>query len=206
MDTVFFDIDTQVDFMDPRGALFVSASSTIAPNIRRLLEYATAHRITTVSPACAHVSDDPEFRQFGPHCIEGTPGAKRYFAALPALPRRMWGSDEHPLPDEVRLDPACHYVVQKRTFPMFANPWLGALRERGAFHDLPAVAFGVATDVCVLCDVLDLCRAGARVRVVRDAIAGITAADSERALRQMRDAGAHFVTTAEVVGAAAPIR
>jgi len=90
-------------------------------------------------------------------------------------------------------------VVQKRTFAMFANRWLAALREEGVFRHLPAVVFGVATDVCVLRDVLDLCQAGARVRVVRDAIAGLTPAGTERALQEMQDVGATFVTTDDIV-------
>lgn len=199
MDTVFFDIDTQVDFMDPQGALYVAGSQAIAPNIRRLLEYATQHGITTVSPMCAHVVNDPEFEQFGPHCIEGTPGQRRYFDDLPRLPRQVWRAEATFTAADLTLAAAHHYVVQKRTFPMFANPWIAALRERGAFRHLLSVAFGVATDVCVLRDVLDLCQSGARVRVVQDAIAGISPADSARAMQQMRDAGATFVTTADIV-------
>lgn len=200
MDPVFFDIDTQVDFMDPQGALYVPGSDAMAPNIRRLLEYATQHGKTTVSPTCAHVVNDPEFEQFGPHCVEGTPGQHRYFDDLPRLPRRVWRSDARFTTDELTLLPGWHYVVEKRTFPMFANPWMAAMRERGAFRHLPAIAFGVATDVCVLRDVLDLCQSGARVRVVRDAIAGLTPEDSARAVLQMQDAGATFVVTDEVVG------
>src|SRR5512139_2452893 len=138
MDTVFFDIDTQVDFMDPRGALYVRGSETIAPNIRRLLEYATQHAITTVSPMCAHVVNDPEFEQFGPHCVEGKAGQRRYFDELPRLPRQVWHADATVTPADLTLAPGRHYVVQKRTFPMFANPWMAALRERDVFHHLPA--------------------------------------------------------------------
>jgi nicotinamidase/pyrazinamidase len=199
MDTVFFDIDTQVDFLDPAGALYVPGSQAIAPNIRRLLECASEHGITTISPMCAHVVDDPEFRQFPPHCIEGSPGQRRYFDELPRLSRHLWLADATVGPADLHIDNRHHYVVQKRTFPMFANPWMQALRERGVFDAMPCVAFGVATDVCVLTDVLDLCGAGAQVRVVRDAIAGIDATDTQRALAQMENAGARFVTTSEVL-------
>jgi len=202
VEAVFFDIDTQVDFIDPKGALYVPGSQDIAPNIRRLLEHATRTCTTTFSPVCAHVVDDPEFKQFAPHCVEGTPGQRRYFDDLPQLPRRVWAAEARVATADVTIESGHHYIVAKRTFPMFANPWMRALRERGAFRGLAGVAFGVATDVCVLRDVLDLCQAGARVRVVRDAIAGINTEDSARALQQMHDAGAVFTTTDEIVSAA----
>jgi nicotinamidase/pyrazinamidase len=199
---IFVDVDTQVDFVDPAGALYVPGSQDIAPNIRRLLEHAGAKQITTISPMCAHVPDDPEFRQFPPHCIEGTPGQRRYFDDLPRLPRRVWAADATVTAADLQLEPGRHYVVQKRSFPMFANPWMRALRERGLFRNLACTVFGVATDVCVRADVLDLCQAGARVDLVRDAIAGITPGDTARAIEEMTAAGARLVTTDEVLTAA----
>jgi nicotinamidase/pyrazinamidase len=199
MDQLFIEVDVQVDFVDPSGALYVQGSQEIAPNIRRLLEFATQHRITTVSPMCAHVVHDAEFQQFPPHCIEGTPGQRRYFDDLPQLPRHLWPPDAVVKPADLIIEPGQHYVVPKRTFPMFANPWMHALRERGAFRDVACVVFGVATDVCVRIDTLDLCHAGARVRLVTDAIAGIAHEDTDRALQEMREAGARFVRTDDIV-------
>ena len=201
MDEILIEVDVQVDFVDPAGTLYVSGSQAIAPNIRRLLEFATQRRITTISPMCAHVVNDVEFQQFPPHCIEGTPGQRRYFDDLPKLPRRIWPADAAVQDSDVIIDPGHHYVAPKRTFPMFANPWMHALRERGALRDVDCIVFGVATDVCVRIDTLDLCHAGAHVRLVTDAIAGITREDSERALREMQEAGARFVLTDDIVGA-----
>lgn len=200
METVFFDIDTQVDFIDSNGALYVPGSKEIAPNIRHLLEYAGEHRITTISPMCAHVVNDPEFQQFPPHCVEGSPGQRRYFDELPKLRRHVWEAEATVREADIDIVSGDHYVVKKRSFPMFSNPWMKALAKRGRFRGMDAVAFGVATDVCVRVDVLDLCRVGARVRLVRDAIAGIRVDDTERALRQMTGAGVRLVRTGEIVG------
>jgi nicotinamidase/pyrazinamidase len=197
--TLFVDVDTQVDFVDPNGALYVAGSERILPNIRALLEHASRFGITTISPMCAHVVNDPEFRQFPPHCIEGTPGQRRYFDDLPRLPRHVWPPSALVTPRDLEVRVGHHYVVQKRTFPMFANPWMDALRRRGTIGDFDAVVFGVATDVCVRADVLDLCAAGARVRLVEDAIAGIAPGDTERALGEMASAGARTVTTEDIL-------
>jgi hypothetical protein len=37
---VFWDVDTQVDFMSPEGKLYVPGAETIAPNLGRLTDYA----------------------------------------------------------------------------------------------------------------------------------------------------------------------
>jgi nicotinamidase/pyrazinamidase len=54
----------------------------------------------------------------------------------------------------------------------------------------------LATDYCVKHSVLDARRTGFDVTVLADAIAGveIQAGDSERALEEMRSAGAHIST------------
>ena len=50
---VFVDIDTQRDFLEPNGALFVPGSDLIVPNLARLTKYALEHRIPVLATACA---------------------------------------------------------------------------------------------------------------------------------------------------------
>ena len=54
MKTVFFDIDTQIDFMFPAGALYVPGAERILPAIERFNRYAVAHGIPVVSTMCSH--------------------------------------------------------------------------------------------------------------------------------------------------------
>src|SRR5262247_2720448 len=110
---IFFDVDTQRDFMESTGALYVPGAEAIRPNIERLLREAGARKVTTVSSRCAHEPDDPEFEMFPPHCIDGSPGAERVFADLPALPRREIAVDAA-ADSRARLQPATHYVVKKK--------------------------------------------------------------------------------------------
>ena len=44
MTTLFFDVDTQIDFLFPAGALYVPGAERIVPAIARLNQYAAAHR------------------------------------------------------------------------------------------------------------------------------------------------------------------
>src|SRR5690349_8782502 len=74
MSTVFFDIDTQIDFMYPAGALYVPGAERITPAVASLNRHAAASGIMVVSTMCAHAEDDAEFRDWPPHCVIGTTG------------------------------------------------------------------------------------------------------------------------------------
>src|SRR3954467_15204726 len=70
MKTVYFDIDTQIDFMFPAGALYVPGAERILPTIAALNRQAEV----VVSTMCAHAEDDPEFREWPSHCVVETVG------------------------------------------------------------------------------------------------------------------------------------
>jgi len=195
---IFFDIDTQRDFMDSSGALYVPDAEAIRPNIERLLRAAGERKVMTISTRCAHEPDDPEFEIFPPHCIDGTLGAERVFANLPALPRREIAVDA--VADaQTRLQPASHYVVKKKAFDLFSNQWLEGLRRRGEFKGESCVVFGVATDYCVRACALGLAEAGAHVLLVEDAIRHVADETALPTIDEMRAAGVEFTTTDEVL-------
>ena len=74
---VFVDIDTQRDFLEPTGALYVPNSAEILPNLERLTRFARVHRIPVLATSCAHYPGDPELNRFPPHCMAGTEGEER---------------------------------------------------------------------------------------------------------------------------------
>jgi len=195
---IFFDIDTQLDFMRSTGALYVPDAEAIHQNIERLLRAAGERRVTTISSRCAHEPDDQEFEIFPPHCIDGEPGAGRVFADLPALPRQEIAVDAMS-DSQARLEPATHYIVKKKVFDLFSNQWLEGLRRRGDFKGESCVVFGVATDYCVRACALGLAEAGARVLLVEDAIRGVAGETTSQTFGEMRAAGVEFTTTDEVL-------
>jgi nicotinamidase/pyrazinamidase len=198
---IFFDVDTQRDFIDSTGAtgaLYVPGAEAILPNIERLLREAGDRKVTTISSRCAHEPGDPEFEIFPPHCIEGSPGAERVFAELPALPRHEISVDAA-ADQQAQIRPATHYVVKKKVFDLFSNRWLEGLRRRGDFKGESCAVFGVATDYCVRACALGLAEAGARVLLVEDAIRGVADETTSRTIDEMRAAGVEFTTTDEVL-------
>jgi hypothetical protein len=70
---IFWEVDTQADFMLPGGKLYVPGAERLLPNIRKLTDAARQGRVFLVSHGCFHIKDDPEFKMFPPHCIKGSP-------------------------------------------------------------------------------------------------------------------------------------
>ncbi|MBZ5582275.1 MAG: cysteine hydrolase [Acidobacteriia bacterium] len=176
MSTVFFDIDSQVDFLYPAGALYVPGAECIVPAIARLNRYAAAHGIPVVSTADAHAENDVEFRQWPPHCIAGTLGQRK--AA------------------ETRLDPARQIVVEKQTVDVFLCPRLGQVVEE--LNPERCVVYGVVTEICVYYAVKGLLERGKQVVVVTDAVRELQPEDAARVLGDFQSAGVNLVRAADV--------
>lgn len=196
---VLFDVDTQVDFMRPSGALYVPHAEEIVPNLILLTDWARQHHVPIVSTADAHAPDDPEFKTWPPHCVLGTPGQQRIpetaFAVPVVIPCRP-GAFKPP----ARW--AGQFIVEKTTYSPRDNPNFDAVLQ--ALAPRRAVVFGVATEFCVRAATLELCRRGFGVDVVVDAVKPITLQGGESALAEMAAAGARLVTTAEVCTPASP--
>src|SRR5881296_1585657 len=81
---IFWDVDTQYDFMRADGKLYVPEAETLIPRLKGLTDYAHAHGIRIVASADDHVTGHPEISDapdwkntFPPHCLRGTPGQKK---------------------------------------------------------------------------------------------------------------------------------
>ncbi len=77
MNMVFFDVDTQIDFLYPAGALYVPGAETIVDRVAELNRWADSHGICVISTMDAHTEDDPEFRTWPPRNVAGTAGQQK---------------------------------------------------------------------------------------------------------------------------------
>jgi nicotinamidase/pyrazinamidase len=189
---VFWEVDTQADFMLPGGKLYVPGAERLLPNIRRLTAAARDGRVFLVSHGCYHTKDDPEFKMFPPHCIKGTPGS----AYVPeALTEKVFSIPNDPaakLPRDLSEYQQIH--LEKQTLDIFQSRHADELVKRLG-NDKEFVVFGVVTEYCVRLAAKGLLERGHRVSVVKDAIETLRAEDGERSVAELQALGAKFITT-----------
>ena len=190
---VFLDVDTQVDFMCPSGSLHVPHAEEIIPNLAKLMLWAREHRIPIISSADAHAPDDPEFAQWPPHCVVGTPGQRR-------IPETFFSDavivEDRPGAFQAVEEWVGQIIVEKPVYAVSANANFDAIL--GSLGQSRFVVFGVATEYCVLSDVLALRKRNLPVALVRDAIKPITEEGGRKAIEEMVAEGVRLVTTAAV--------
>jgi nicotinamidase/pyrazinamidase len=187
---VFVDVDTQRDFLEPGGALFIPGSGRILGNLERLTAFARRHTIPVLATACAHTSEDTEeIARFGPHCMAGTPGQER-------IPETRWpGGEVLKSSGLFSEQPPAHLTIEKRTFDVFSHPEADRIvalynRDRPTF-----VVYGVATDFCVRAAVMGLLDRACKVAVVVDAVYAIDVEHEHEVLAELTRHGALLVST-----------
>lgn len=189
--TVFFDVDTQLDFLYPAGALTAPGAEKIVPALARLTRFAAENRIQIVSTTDAHSEDDPEFKIWKPHCVVGTVGQQKTAATLlngPAILKNAPGA---------QVADAAQIIVEKQNVDCFTNPNLRPLLDRLGTDRY--VVYGVFSEVCVHYALFGLLETGARVEVVTDAIKAIDPAKEKQTLERFQALGGQTTTVDKVL-------
>lgn len=203
---IFWDVDTQRDFMDAGGKLYVPDAESIKPNLKRLTDYAHERGIRIVASADDHeaghpeLSATPDFREtFPEHCMRGTPGASRIPETALSAPIVV---EPAPTPREqlIRLIRARDgdILIRKHWFDVFTNPHTDVVLE--ALDPTDVVLYGVALDVCNRYAIEGLlARSAAQIHAVTDATRPIDATAADPLWASWRERGVRLVTTEQVV-------
>jgi nicotinamidase/pyrazinamidase len=222
MRTVLIDVDTQHDFCNPSGALFVRGADALIPTFRALVARAYEKGAPIVGSMDSHAFDAWEFANapqkgpngespnFPPHCVKGTAGWLKVEGTT--APRTRFIPNVRVQESELDALLTRHspqmLLLEKEVYSLFANPNADAVLAK----TVPAapvrfVVFGVATDYCVRAAALGLldwlartARAG-EVWLVRDAIAAVDPENGERALADCMARDIRRVTTREALEA-----
>lgn len=175
-------VDPQLDFC-PGGALPVEGGDDIFPAINR----AAANLPLTVASRDWHPWNHSSFAENGgpwpPHCRMGTAEAGFHPALAHGYIQKVFSKGSAP---------------DKDAYSAFEGTGLAEwLREQNVSRLYVA---GLATDYCVRASVLDAVRQGFQVTVLEDGIGAVEAeeGDGERALAEMREAGAAVTTAREL--------
>ena len=192
---IFWDVDTQRDFIEPDGKLYVPGAEAIVPNLERLTRWAEAHGALLIASVCAHHEGDPEFAQYGPHCLVGTPGQQKIPGTL--VPDRVW-IPNRPIELPQNLERFRQIIVEKDKLDVFTNPNLAALLQQiGKNRDI--VLYGVVTEICVAFTARGLIQRGFRVKCVTDAVRALDERQGQQFFDDIAKAGARLTTTAELL-------
>ncbi|MFL6449534.1 MAG: cysteine hydrolase family protein [Bryobacteraceae bacterium] len=194
MKTVFFDVDTQLDFLFPAGALAVPGAERIVPALTVLTRFAHHRAIMLISTVDAHTEDDPEFKIWKPHCVVETVGQKKTSGTMLTdslvVPSSDWGATGVPtnLPAQV--------IIEKQSIDVFSNPNLSPLLKSISADRY--VVYGVATEHCVQKAIVGLLNTGAEVVLVENAICGIDATEVNATITRFVDAGGTLATVSAI--------
>jgi nicotinamidase/pyrazinamidase len=201
---IFWEVDTQADFMLPGGKLYVPGAEKLIPNLKLLTGAGREDRVLIVGDMCVHAPDDPEFQQFPPHCVIGTPGAEmipetRADRAL-LIPNRPGAAVPNDLSDFQQV------ILEKQTLDVFDNPSAQIVLDRIARfteRDSEFYVYGVVTEYCVRLAARGLLGRGRKVALVRDAIETLKKEDGEKTIEELASLGARVVTTNQALAALA---
>jgi len=188
----FFDIDTQIDFLFPAGALYGPGAERVIPAVARLNQHAAERGIPLISTTCAHPEDAQEFRTWAPHCVVDTVGQRKPQATL--LAKRVTIPNR---PAYLDLGDAKQILVEKDDLDLFSNPNVPVLLDRLGADE--CFVYGVFTEYCVQCALSGLLKIGRRVSLVTEATAHLSEVEGEKVVRSFIAAGGKRVALADAL-------
>jgi len=192
-------VDIQNDFC-PGGKLAVKGGDEIIPPINKLMKYSRQHGGLAIITSDQHPKDTPHFNNWPIHCIAGTRGADFHYD-LDIIEKDIF------INKGLDLDNGYSgfegHTKQGQKIEQFITP---------TDHENIAVLIGgLATDYCVFETTIDALKLSEKVRekqigniavfVIRDAMraVNINPDDGENAMQRMKDAGAIFINSADII-------
>jgi len=175
--TLFWNVDTQEDFIDQAGKLYVQGAEAIRPVLKQITDFAKVEGIRVINTCDYHhinsneLSFIPDYEtSFPQHCLAGSSGAEFISETLPETPLLIdWDLElaifaEFDDPDRFR-----NIIIRKDAFDVFAgNPYTEKIVQ--ILQPDQVFVYGVTTNVCVDKAVLGLSERGIKVYVFEDAI------------------------------------
>lgn len=154
-EVIYWDVDTQHDFMDPDGKLYVKDAELIKPKLAQLTQYAHEHGIQIVASSDDHeleheeISATPDYKEtFPPHCMRGTKGAEKIAETTLVSPLVI---EPVAIAHEALVRQLSSHkgdvLIRKHRFDVFSNPNTRSVIE--AWDPTVIVIYGVTLDYCV---------------------------------------------------------
>jgi nicotinamidase/pyrazinamidase len=199
---IFWDDDTQFDFMMPQGKLYVPEAEKIIDTVSEIRRFALDNGFSIIASTDWHSPDSPEISDnsdfvntFPPHCLINDQGARRVgFLGSVSISY----VDTEPLDDAaikklISKEPF-HIAIRKNSLDVFDNP-----NTQKIFDFLKPekiIVFGVALEFCVYVAVRGfLKKTDSSVYLVQDAVKAIDPDKGQRALKELRSKGVQVINS-----------
>ena len=199
---ILWDVDTQVDFIEPGGKLCFAGAEEARRAMGRIVEAARATGAVHVASTDQHELSDPEISEqpdfdttWPPHCLLGTRGAEKIpeTKQLEPLPLPLL-----PVPHGILrrlLDGRREILIPKKHYDPFTNPNTETMLDYLDPDEI--LLFGVATEICDDAAVRALLRRGRRIAFVEDAARGVDESRAAACIESWRELGVRTTTAEE---------
>lgn len=208
MKVLFINVDTQKDFMEKEGALYVKDAESINDNLQKLTKFAKEYNISVVntmdfhSPNSMEISDKPDFiNTFPTHCIAGTEGSE----FISATNHHQFGRESYYVVryddkeiDKSAFNKARNVIIYKDKFDVFAGNCLSEVAIK-SLNPNTIFVYGVTSQICVNYAVIGLRERGYKVVVIKDAIKELPNLPLETILKVWEEKGVILETTDNVI-------
>jgi len=202
---LFWDVDTQYDFMRPEGRLYVPGAEGIIDNVSKARRFALDNGCSILASMDWHkkenpeISDTPDFKDtFPPHCMEGSSGSERvgYLGNLPIDVVPNEPIDEAGLRKLLDKE-QFHIVLRKDKLDVFTNPNTKTIIE--LLKPETVLVFGVALDLCLRMAVEGLIKMGGmKLYILKDAVKGLGVKPNDRVLEKFKKQGIKIISVADL--------
>lgn len=202
--TLFYDVDTQRDFMSPDGKLYVPGAERLFPQLERLTTCARHYRIAIAGSVDRHSPLDSELLanggEYPEHCMDGAEGQKKVAATMPLQP--LWIEDRPHTESALQLllSQEGDVYIEKRRFDVFAgNQNTAKVFDALLQNKTDVVVYGVVTEVCVDQAIAGLKDRSVQLHVPVDAIAALHEKRGQATLEKWRRWGVRLTTVEQIV-------
>lgn len=173
---LFWNTDTQKDFMNKGGSLYVEGAEDIKQNLKRLTDLAKEKGIQVVNTADWHyeeseeIADEPDWiYTFPEHCMVGSEGAEFIDETKPENAVTIDWNKEYHYDDLAEASKAHNIIILKDDFDTFKGN-MNVDRLLLLLKPKTIIVYGVTSNICVDKAVRGLLLRQYKVKVVRDSI------------------------------------
>ena len=200
--TIFYDINTQRDFILHDGKFHIEGAENLVPTWKAITDLARDQKVQIVCSVDCHVPGDPQLNSWGgpypDHCMAGTPGQQKIDETKPLNPLML--ENREYTPDEIKqiLDHDGEIVFRRQQFEKLAdNAHLSAILRLVLRPYQDIVMYGVYTEACVAREIAALIGVGPKLHIITDAVA-IVGTESPTFHEKLLQQGVELLTFAEL--------